>query len=179
VLLRELIPEPNVRLRNGEMQRKPESHLLSIWRGKFKWPERADDLDVKARRELETIIVEKRVEMFQEHAETARKLIKAGLDYLEDHAIDSSSDAIKAIVAGLRIEKESVGVPQALIRVGEMSDKQLTSVIGNLLDAMRGEKEMGAVDVHEIIEEGLSMDEELLEGEFLLPNGEVENGEED
>ena len=55
------------------------------------------------------------------------------LEYLEAHADDlTSAGAVRLLVEGIRIERESKGVPEALEKMSKMSDADLLEEVKKL-----------------------------------------------
>ena len=77
---------------------------------------RAEDLDKRLAQELEGRLIQEKVEMLYRHAELGRKIQRKALDCLDqiDPENLSSNAAVRLLVEGVRIERDSVGLPQAL-----------------------------------------------------------------
>lgn len=115
---------------NGET---PKPQTIANWKREFGWNQRADEQDEFIRKEVEREIVEEKVRMFKRHAEDARKLQQAGWDFIEDHGVNNASQALKAIEIGLKVERESRGIPDAIEAVSGKTDRQLENTIKKLL----------------------------------------------
>jgi hypothetical protein len=156
--LREVLPA-------DEMGRTPEVVLVNKWKRDRQWDERADEMDLQVQRQLEITAVQERVEMFKRHAVAAREIQDKGLKYLQEHDFDSAASAIRGIVEGVRIERDSVGIPDALLKMAAMNNEQLEKTVNALLSR---------VSVSETDDK-----EEVLEGEFQEETEKEENTEED
>ena len=114
--------------------RKPPLRLLYKWQ-RQEWNERAKNLDIKTRESLDALIITKRVEMFERHAEAGAQLADMGLDYFEEKGITTDTAAIRAIKEGTDLERKSAGISELLKKFSTMSDKQLQSRARELLAA--------------------------------------------
>lgn len=124
----EVVPEDE----NG---RKPSVLTVRKWlRGEDGWNMRARELDVKTRANLDMLIIKKRVEMFNRHAEAGAQLADMGLDYLEEHDITSDSVALRAIKEGTDLERKSLGISELLKSISTMSDDQLQKMAQDFVD---------------------------------------------
>jgi len=113
-------------LPKDENGRLPNIGSIRKWlRGEDGWNMRARELDVKTRANLDALIIKKRVEMFNRHAEAGAQLADMGLEYLEEHNITSDSVAIRAIKEGTDLERKSLGISELLKSISTMSDSQL------------------------------------------------------
>lgn len=133
-------------LPRDDLGRTVAKDTLARWMRDRAWNERADDLDSEVSRSVEQIAVQQKVEMFQRHALVGGEMIDKGIQYLREHGLDKSADAIKMIIEGVRIEKSSIGIPQALMEVSSMSDAKLMSVIARL---MSGSDDIGVLEIKE------------------------------
>lgn len=134
--LQAVIPE-------DEFERKPEMHTIYKWQ-RQSWNERAKELDLKTRESLDDLIIRKRVEMFERHAEVGAQLADMGLDYLEDFAIGSDASAIRAIREGTDLERKSLGISELLKKLSTMSDDQLKKRFEELVAADEDENILDA-----------------------------------
>lgn len=117
-----------------ELGREANIDVVKRWMKNEGWRERADILNQQVAREIEQRAVEARVEMLNRQAEVGKKLQQLGMDFFDDHYLDKPGEAIRAIVDGAALERSSRGLPDALLKVAEMKDEQLSSVLANLLN---------------------------------------------
>lgn len=148
-----------------EHNRKPTYVLLSTWIRLLGWNDRAKEMDHEVTKQMETYAVEQRVDMLKRHAESAKQLQLEGIKYLLEHPPEKTADAIRMVTEGIRIEKESVGLPEALTKIAEMKDKPLTELIGQLINRLTPNEikqlETGNITVEtNDIQEGEFTDEE-------------------
>lgn len=136
--------------------RKATTIKIHEWRKFRNWELRADELDAQVSLEVEKLAVREKVEMFQEHTEISQQLRQLGLEYfldedgnLDPKKIDSSNVALRLIVQGIRIERESRGIADAIKQVAKLSDGKLMGTISALMDGMTPEE---AAELEEIVE---------------------------
>lgn len=95
---------------------------------------RGNKLDFDARQQVDECLVQEKVVMFKRHATIGGKMQDMAIQFLEEHKDDLGvSNAVKLLVEGLRIERESMGVPAAIQRMTTMTDEQLMKEIKSLV----------------------------------------------
>ena len=121
-----------------EYGKKPSPITLNSWITQYGWIERADALDGEVSIALDNEIINRRAQMFKEHADIGAELLNKGRAYLKSNAFEDSADAIRAIDLGVNIQRISVGQEQAWMKISKMTDSQvqkeferLTGKIGN------------------------------------------------
>lgn len=123
-------------LPRDEHGRLPSYSLILKWRREDVWDDRAKQLNDEVRQKMEESAVERKIEMYEHHAEIAQELINTGLEYLVEHGVDSSTTALKAILEGAKLEKASIGIPEFLRRLSDMSndrlEKEAAALLGDL-----------------------------------------------
>lgn len=129
------LPRPNTLDYPDEFMDKhfkvPTATDLQPWMDEFK--ARAGKLDMEARNAIDQTLVEAKVEMLKRHAEIGVNMQDMALDYLEAHRDDLGvGSSVKLLIEGLRIERESKGIPETLRKMSEMSDEKLMNEIKNL-----------------------------------------------
>lgn len=124
---------PIVRLRgiiNSELGvdtiagRIPGIDTLRNWIEK-EFTERALSLDQEVDRQMQEQVVQQKVEMLRRHAEIAKTMQSQALDYLSENGLGNSKNALAALINGLKIERDSVGVIPFFEKLGDMSDDAL------------------------------------------------------
>lgn len=113
--------------------RVPTVSLLSQWiTDEFK--PRAELLDQKIKDQLESMIISEKVEMLKRHADIGSRMQDMAIEFLnENRDVLSAPAAVRLLVEGIRIERESRGIPAALEKMQEMSDEQLLDEIKELM----------------------------------------------
>ena len=102
---------------------------------------RAEDLDKRLAQEIEGRLVQEKVEMLHRHAELGRKIQQKALDCLDkiDPEDLSSNAAVRLLVEGVRIERDSVGLPQAIEKMINASDEDLLNKVQELTKESQSE----------------------------------------
>jgi hypothetical protein len=150
-------------LPEDENGRLPNIGSIRKWlRGEDGWNMRARELDVKTRANLDALIIKKRVEMFDRHAEAGAQLVDMGLEYLESFDITSDSVALRAIKEGTDLERKSLGISELLKSISTMSDSQLQKRAEELASA---DIELSDGEIIEGVARNVAQDLEELEEE--------------
>lgn len=139
---------------DDESGRKPAASLISKWMEDGDWYVRADILDERASESLEKVLVTDRVEIFKKQADIGRKLQEIGMEYIEsdDFKINALT-ALKMVIEGAQLEKESVGLTIALTKIYSLGDSDIQSEIKKLL-AKADKEDVVEGDVEELGEDG-------------------------
>lgn len=106
---------------------------LRKWHETLQWEARADDLDLMSYYRAEQQLVEERAQMIQRHRAVGQTLIAKGLRYMQGNEIYTESGALRALEAGVAIERQSLGMPQLVAAVQNMSVEQLRNMLGQLV----------------------------------------------
>lgn len=90
-------------------------------------------LDNQVRTALERKMIKEKVEMLSRHAELGRKMQDIGIEFIEGKEDElTSATAVRLLVAGVEIERESRGIPEALENIMNQSDEKLLDRITEL-----------------------------------------------
>ena len=127
--LLEMLPE-------DEMHRKPDVGVVGRWISA--WGEDADRLDIEVKRVTDIDLVGQRAEMLKKQANSGKALHDMGMTYLKEHGFDKAADALRAVVEGVRVERESRGLGEALDRIFKMDDEALRKELVHLLQRDSG-----------------------------------------
>jgi hypothetical protein len=114
-------------------RRKPTLALLNEWKNTRSWELRADVLDTEVARQIEKQAIEEKVEMLHRHADLGKELQTMGREYFDNHPIEKDSTALKMIIDGVTMEKASRGLPEALLKVADLGDDDLSGLVSKLL----------------------------------------------
>lgn len=121
----------------------------------YKWIDdfkiRAEPLDRKISEIMETKAVTKKVEMLTRHAEIGNKMQSIAMEYLQENSEKINANiAVKLLVEGIRIERESLGLPTLITATQDATDEKLMSEIQRMLGEsgmdISGFEELGIVD---------------------------------
>jgi len=127
VSLYNMIPPEKV---SGEI---PSQSTLVDWiRDEF--TEKADELDRQVMEHVGARLVAEKVEMLRRHADTGKEMHRMATEWLETNAGElTASTAIRLLVEGVRIERESAGLPEALKKMMSMNDEDLLEEVQMML----------------------------------------------
>jgi hypothetical protein len=102
---------------------------LHAWITRFKWHERADELDRKTNERLlkkaANDKAKRQAEMLKRHYDVGQALIAKGADFLQKNGLESGSQAISAMKEGVKIQRQSEGLPDWLIDLANKSPEEL------------------------------------------------------
>lgn len=105
---------------------KPSTHTLYSWIHSDSWKVRAKELDTGVQKSVDLALIHTKVEMLERHANVGTTMQDIALEYLEQHAKDMTAPAaVRLLVEGIRIERESRSIPEALAKLTSLSDEQL------------------------------------------------------
>ncbi len=111
----------------------PSIVTLNNWRDAH-FLERAMALDEEVTRQLSERLISEKVAMLNDHAAVAVEMKQMAMDYL--HAFPEKLNAqvaLRMLVEGIRIERESRGIPHTLEKLSERSDDDLLKQIEDLI----------------------------------------------
>jgi hypothetical protein len=116
-------------------ENKPAEGTLRQWI-KDSFEERAAVLDKQLANEIEGRLIQEKVEMLYRHGEIGRTMQNRALEKLETVEIEDlpTSAAVRLLVEGVRIERESVGLPQALEKMINSSDEDIMDRLESLME---------------------------------------------
>lgn len=123
--------------------RKPTETTIKEWVRNGDWNTRADGLDGQISRALDSTIIDRRVAMYKRHAEIGQDMVEMGMKFLNENGLKKEESAIRAIAEGIDIQRQSIGLAEALQKISTMDNDQLTRELQKLL----GKPEMGEDDV--------------------------------
>lgn len=95
---------------------------------------RANELDAEVKRQLDALVVKEKVEMLKRHADVGVQMQNMSIEYLNEHRDEISAPAaVRMLVEGIRIERESRGIPAALDKIRDMNDEELKDEIMQII----------------------------------------------
>lgn len=101
---------------------------------KERFMERAIALDEAVGLQMNNRLIAEKVQMLEHHAQIAAKMQEMALEYLESHADKlNPNSAVRLLVEGVRIERDSRGIPQTLDKLADRSDEELLAQIEDVL----------------------------------------------
>lgn len=114
---------------------KPHEMTLQRWIDDPEWKEKADALDREVARRLEERMVTEKMQMLEEHADLGVEIRNIGLDYIKTHMDELTAHAaVRLVVEGVRIERDSRGVSNLLEELSSMSDEKLLDKLQKTLE---------------------------------------------
>lgn len=129
--------KPNVRqlyqmIPENSDGKKPSSTSLQKW-VKNDFFDRAMDMDQEVIDVLQEKLIQSKVEMMSRHVELSKKMQEIGFQVLDESPDNISvGNAVRLIIEGVRIERESNGIPEMLEKMALMTDEQVIKTIEQL-----------------------------------------------
>jgi len=117
-----------------EIGRHPSNEVIYTFMKTRSWRERADVLNEEVSRQIEKKAVEVRVEMLNRQAEIGKTLQEMGMEFLEENGFKKAGEALKALISGAELERSSRGLPQAIMKIAELENSELSSILSNLMN---------------------------------------------
>jgi hypothetical protein len=112
---------------------KPTINQLGGWINDV-FKERAEKLDSEFMLAVQNNAVQLRVEMLQRHVLVAKEAQDIALRWLQEHQNEINANAaVRLLVEGIRIERDSLGISDALEKSVKMTDEELLSELENLI----------------------------------------------
>lgn len=116
--------------------------LIHRWSSENSWVARVraydEYVDTQARQKAERDAINRRAEMLKRHALTGKVLQQKGIEYIDKHGMDKSSDAITAIAKGIDIERKTEGLPEYMMEIVNADDNELARRYAELLAEIGG-----------------------------------------
>lgn len=116
-------------------ERKPSLATLKTWRVLDNWELKAEVLDGKASIVVDQRAIDERAQMLEEHSQAGAELRKKGVKYVQDHEPENFQDAIRAIVQGSTLERQSRGLMGVLTKIASADNDELNSMLRQYLGA--------------------------------------------
>jgi hypothetical protein len=118
-----------------ERGKVPSPTLLRNWIDK-EFSARGKEMDAAVKRELDGRLIAEKVEMLSRHADLGLNMQNMAIDFLNENKDTLSAPAaVRLLVEGIRVERESRGVPASIDKVMNMSDEQLMKEVQKLITA--------------------------------------------
>jgi hypothetical protein len=111
----------------------PSVPTLSRWIRDYFVPS-ALELDQQVTDQVETKLVEQKLEMLDRHAEIGRSLQKMGLEFLDESGIGNARNALMAVLKGVEMEHNARILPTDIVRkLDAMTDEQILKEFTDML----------------------------------------------
>lgn len=115
-------------------ENKPMDTTLQIWIHGEKFQSQAEELDKQVSFELESRLVKEKVEMLSRHADLGLRMQDMAMNYLnENESSLSANAAVRLLIEGIRVERDSKGIPQAIEKMMNLADDDLVGEIKDIL----------------------------------------------
>ena len=94
---------------------------------------RGFDLDEEAKRQLDNLVIADKVVMLSRHAKLGEHMQEIAMNFIESHVDDLSlPTSVRLLVEGVRIERDSRGLPDVLKKYHTMTDDELMEEVRNV-----------------------------------------------
>lgn len=111
---------------------KPSIDTLNKW--KKDWVAKADELDAEFYGQVTAEAMAEKAEMLKRHTKVGTKMQDMAMEYLEQNESELTvNSSIRLLIEGVRIERESRGIPDALSKLSEKSDDELLNELQKLM----------------------------------------------
>jgi len=81
------------------------------------------------------MVISEKIEMLKRHADVGLQMQNMAIEYLNENRDELSSPAaVRMLVEGIRIERESRGIPAALDKMMNMTDEELMKEVTGLIE---------------------------------------------
>jgi len=98
------------------------------------------NLDDQVMRKLNEKLVEEKLEMLQRHADTGKEIQDIAFKYIKDNTDKLNiNSAARLWIAGVEVERDSRGIPDALKKLNEMSNEDLMKKLEDIIVQSPGE----------------------------------------
>lgn len=126
-VLYDIIPFPKT-----NYGRKPSIQALKAWIKNFSG--RAEELDRGVQKSLDNAMIQSKVEMLKRHAQLGTRMQDIGFGFLTGTADMTAASAVRLLVEGIRVERESIGIPGALELIRNKTDEELMDEVMKLIE---------------------------------------------
>ena len=100
------------------------------------WAVQADILDEQVKLEFDNRMIQEKIAMLYRHSQIGQTMQDIAIEYLNAHRDGlSSNSAVRMLVEGVRIERESRGITQALSKMTEQSEEELIKQIEDIISS--------------------------------------------
>lgn len=117
----------------------PSEPTLRLWIKDYFIPKSAE-MDQEFYDQVQEISIQEKVEMLQRHSATAVTMQELAKNWIIEHGDQlTMSSAIRLLIEGVRIERDSKGIPDALQKMSELSDDELLDEVKQILSESGGD----------------------------------------
>lgn len=111
----------------------PTSQTINYWHNHEDWDAHADILDGHIELAEDKEIIKQRQDIIKKMADVGREMVDMGMNYLKEHGIDNSADAIRAIGKGAELEDKLLGWAAYFAELSTSSNEDLDKKLKRFL----------------------------------------------
>ena len=112
--------------------RSPSIGTLQSWIAG--WRDRAEELDQQIKDQFSKEVIETKVEMLKRHASLGKEMQQIGVEWLRENIDElTAASVVRLIKDGSELERNSVGVPEAITKMLSTSDDDLKKEIEDII----------------------------------------------
>lgn len=112
---------------------KPNAATVGGWIKSDRFQDQAKALDESVVNEIESRMIKEKVEMLSRHAEIGFNIQNIAIEKIMEKKDELTSNAlVRLLIEGIRIERESRGIPQAIEQMVSKTDAELLEEISKL-----------------------------------------------
>lgn len=123
----------------AEKGRYPSEDQLKSWISS--WRNRASALDDEVRNKQDLLLIQEKLEMLRRHAEVAVKMQNSAIGVIDENIDEegwmTAGVALRMLTEGIKIERDSKGIPELLEKIAKKSDESLVEEIESLAEENR------------------------------------------
>ena len=122
----------------------PSMEVLSSWITNI-FKARAEEYDLAVQQKVKETAVTEKIEMLERHASIGKEMQDISIEYLRNHKDDlKPNTALKMLVDGVRIERESKGLPTLITETVNTTDEDLQKALEKLMERMDDPESLSA-----------------------------------
>lgn len=126
--------------------RGPAKRTFELWADENDWKGRAAGLDSRALVVAEEQMIEERAEMLTRHRQISVLMQRKGIEFLQEHELQTEHAALRAIEGGVQMERQVRGMPQIVAAIFQMDNRMLEEFL-NTAEERMAETEGEIIDV--------------------------------
>ena len=119
--------------------RTPSVQSLGVWI-KERFTPYAEQMDREVSEQLEARLIKEKIEMLSRHANLGTTMQDIGMEYIDQNKDSlTSSAAVRLLIEGVRIERDSRGMPQAIEKLMSQTDAELLAEVQDIVEGSQVE----------------------------------------
>jgi hypothetical protein len=93
-----------------------------------------DALDLQVKAAMDQRLIQEKIKMLEEHTQVAKEMQDMALEYLRDNRENLKvPNAVRMLVEGIRIERDSRGIPAMMEKLVDRSDEDLMNELKEIV----------------------------------------------